>query len=99
MDLSRYPPPQRLFINRIYAACFAYVAQQYTGDVVVYEANVTPLFHLPQLRSRWRGIAPQAQFVGITGTHLGMLREPFVGEMARDLGARIAARAASTPAA
>jgi thioesterase domain-containing protein len=89
MDLSRYPPEQRDFINRFYNACFAYFAASYSGEIVVYEASVKPLVHLPQLRSRWRSIAPQAEFVGITGTHLSMLREPYVGELAHDLGPRI----------
>jgi thioesterase domain-containing protein len=89
MDLSRYPPPQRAFMQRIFAACFDYVASEYPGDVIVYEASTTPLFHLPQLRSRWRGIAPRAQFVSIPGTHLSMLRQPYVDQMATDLSARI----------
>jgi len=97
MNLSRYPPDQRSFINRFYEACFAYFPKPYPDDIVLYEAKITPLLHLPQLASRWRGIAPRSQSVGISGTHLSMMREPHVGEMARDLGKRIASRFSEQP--
>lgn len=85
MDLTRFPPAQRLFINRFYNACFDYAAENYLGNVVVYEASVKPLFHWPQLGSRWRTIAQNSEIVRITGTHLSMMQEPDVGELARDM--------------
>lgn len=94
MSLSHFPPPQRLFINRLFSACFEYFPEMYPGEVVVYEANTKPLFHLPQLESRWRGIAPRLNVVGISGTHLGMMREPCVDEIAKDMGKRFANYAA-----
>ena len=90
MSLSRYPPEQRSFINRFYEACFAYFPQQYSGDVVVYEANVTPVLYLPQIGNRWRSIAAGCVIVGVPGTHLRMLHEPQVSEIASDLQRRIA---------
>jgi len=89
MSLSQFPPAQRLFINRLFSACFEYSPANYPGDVVVYEAKVKPLFHLPQLASRWRGIAAQSQLVCISGTHLSMMRAPFVDEIATDMRNRI----------
>jgi len=97
MNLARYSPVQRQFINRLYSACFDYAPKPYSGNVVVYEANVKPLFHLPQLASRWHGFAPQAEVVAITGTHLSMMRDPYVDQMARDLQQRIAVLTSEQP--
>ena len=90
LDLSRYPPAQKSFIYRLYAAVVGYVPEQYPGPVVVYEANVKPLYYLPQVGLRWRKIAASAEIVGITGMHTNMMREPHVEELALDLRKRIA---------
>jgi thioesterase domain-containing protein len=96
MDLTRYPIEQRQFINRFYAACFKYFAKDYHGEVVIYEANTKPLFHLPQLHSRWRGIAPRAVTKSVPGTHHCLMREPYVISMARDVPQRIQAYLAAS---
>lgn len=89
MDLSLYPPAQRLFINRLYAAIFTYIPEDYPGDVVLYEANVAPLLYQPQLGRIWRKVASRSEIVGITGTHIGIMREPYVAALADDMRARI----------
>lgn len=89
MDLSLYPPNQRLFINRLYAALFSYHPEKYLGDVVVYEARVTPLLYLPQVGRIWRKFAPQAEIVSIVGTHIGLMREPYVAALAEDVRERV----------
>ena len=90
MDVSTYPPPHRSFINRLFAAMFAYVPRRYSGKIVVYEAKITPLLYLPLIGRTWRRFAPQAEIVGIVGTHISMLREPYVNALAKDLRARLA---------
>jgi thioesterase domain-containing protein len=89
MDLSRYPPEQRRFINRFYGACFRYFPQHYDSDVIVYEADTTPLMNVPQFLSRWRGFAPRAQSLRVPGTHHCLMREPYVAQMAQDMERRI----------
>jgi thioesterase domain-containing protein len=89
MDLSIYPPAQRQFINRLVNALFSYAPHAYPGDVVVYEAKTTPLLHLPQIGTKWRSLAPKSAVVEIIGTHLGMMHEPYVDELAKDIRARI----------
>jgi thioesterase domain-containing protein len=91
MDLSRFPPEQRSFINRFYAALFSYVPAIHPERIVVYEAKIKPLIYSPQMRRIWRAIAPGAEYVSIAGNHLTMLREPFVTDLARDLAERIEA--------
>jgi len=90
MDLSIYQPAHKLFINRLFSALFAYVPKEYSGDVVVYEAKITPLLYLPLIGQTWRKFAPQSEIVGIVGTHISMMREPYVDALANDLRRRIA---------
>jgi thioesterase domain-containing protein len=90
MDLSIYSPAHRQFINRLYAALFAYVPMEYPGEVVVYEAKTAPLLYLPQIGRIWRTLATQSEVVGIVGTHISMMHEPYVDAIAKDLHRRIA---------
>jgi thioesterase domain-containing protein len=90
MDVSGYPPAQKSFVNRLLASLFTYVPKEYSGDVVVYEAKITPLLYLPQIGRTWNRYAPQSEVVRIVGTHISMMREPYVDALAMDLRRRIA---------
>lgn len=85
MDLSLYPQAQRLFINRL----FSYFPETYPGEVIVYEANVAPLPYQPQVGRTWRTIAPRSEIVGIVGTHIGIMHEPYVSALADDMRMRV----------
>jgi thioesterase domain-containing protein len=90
MDVSRYPPNHKAFINRLFSALFAYQPKGYSGEVVVYEATVKPLLSSPQIGRIWRKFASQSEVVGIVGTHISMMHEPYVGALSRDMRRRIA---------
>jgi hypothetical protein len=90
MDVSSYQPAQRSFIDRLFAAGLTYVSKEYSGEVVVYEAKVTPLLYLPQIGRKWSKFAAQSEIVPIVGTHISMMREPYVDALATDLSRRIA---------
>ena len=89
MDVSRYPPDHKSFVNRLFQALFAYTPKSYSGNVVVYEATVKPLLYLPQIGYMWREFARQAEVVGIVGTHISMMHEPYVESLATDMRKRI----------
>jgi thioesterase domain-containing protein len=89
MDLSRYPPAQQSFINRLFSALWTYVPGKYPGEVIVYEAEVTQLLYLPQIARVWRHLAPKSEVVNILGTHIGMMREPYVDALANDMRRRL----------
>ena len=89
MDMSNYPADQRVFINRLFSALFSYRPKSYSGDIIVYEAKTAPLLYSPQIARTWSRFAPQTQVVRILGTHIGIMREPYVGYVASDLGKRI----------
>jgi thioesterase domain-containing protein len=88
MDVSRYQPAHKSFINRLFNALFAYVPAQYSGDVVVYEASVKPLLYLPQIGHIWRKLAPRSEVVEIVGTHISMMHDPYVDALATDIRQR-----------
>ena len=89
MDVSRYPPVHKSFVNRLFQALFAYTPERYSGNVVVYEATVKPLLYLPQIGYMWREFARQAEVVEIVGTHISMMHEPYVESLANDMRKRI----------
>ena len=89
MDVSRYQPDHKSFINRLFAALFVYAPKDYSGDVVVYEATVKPLLYLPQIGRIWRKLAPRSEVVGIVGTHISMMHEPYVDALAKDMQRRM----------
>lgn len=89
MDVSRYPPDHKSFVNRLFRSLFAYTPKSYSGNVVVYEATVKPLLYLPQIGHMWRKFARQAEVVEIVGTHISMMHEPYVESLANDMRRRI----------
>jgi thioesterase domain-containing protein len=89
MDVSRYQPVHKSFINRLFNALFGYIPANYSGDVVVYEAAVKPLLYLPQIGRIWRKLAPKSEVVEILGTHISMMHEPYIDGLAKDMRRRI----------
>jgi thioesterase domain-containing protein len=89
MDLSLYPPAQRVFINRLFAAMFAYFPETYPAEVIVYEAKVAPLLYQPQIGRIWQKLAPRSQIVEVLGTHIGIMHDPYVAALADDIRTRV----------
>ncbi|MEY2539181.1 MAG: hypothetical protein QOG67_2921 [Verrucomicrobiota bacterium] len=89
MDVSRYQPVHKSFVNRLFQALFDYRPKSYSGSVVVYEATVKPLLYLPQIGRIWRKFAPQTEIVEIVGTHISMMHEPYVYRLAKDIQRRV----------
>jgi thioesterase domain-containing protein len=89
MDVSRYQPVHRSFVNRLFQALFDYRPKSYSGSVIVYEATVKPLLYLPQIGLIWQKFAPQAEIVKVVGTHISMMHDPYVGSLANDMRKRI----------
>jgi thioesterase domain-containing protein len=91
MDVSRYQPVHKSFVNRLFQALFAYSPKRYPGKVVVYEATVKPLLHLPQIGRIWQALAQESAVVEVVGTHISMMHEPYVDSLANDMRKRITA--------
>jgi thioesterase domain-containing protein len=89
MDVSRYQPAHKSFVNRLFAAAFAYKSPGYERNVVVYEATVTPLLFRPQIGHTWKKFSPHSEVVNVVGTHISIMHAPYVQEWAGDLRRRI----------
>lgn len=89
VDVSRFSPTHVRFINRLFGALFRHFPQKYPHEIVVYEAGVNRLLSLPQIGRTWHKFAPHAEVVRIIGTHIGMLKAPYVGAIAHDLKGRV----------
>jgi thioesterase domain-containing protein len=76
---------QANFIRALWEAQRTYVPKPYFGRVVLYEAEVQPLFHLLQLRDAWAKITQQVETVRLPGGHGSMFREPGVSILATHL--------------
>jgi thioesterase domain-containing protein len=89
MDVSRYEPAHKSFVNRLFGALFTYAPKSYPGEVIVYEAGVKPLLYLPKIGQTWRRFAPQSTVVEIVGTHISIMHDPYVYSLAADMRKRI----------
>ncbi len=89
MDLSLYPPAQRRVHQPAVLRDVLVFSGEYPGEVVVYEAKVTPLLYLPQVGRSWRKVAPRSEIVSVVGTHIGIMHDPYVSALADDLHARV----------
>ena len=101
MQSSGWLPEQKAFMYAMYKAMVDYVPTPYPGRVLVFETQTQPLYHLRQIGEAWRAIARSAEIVAVAGNHSGIVSEPAIGAIARDLLTRIAtlgSDAASAPA-
>jgi thioesterase domain-containing protein len=85
MDTSVLPPEQAAFARALFSALEDYVPQPYEGYTLIYAAKTQPLFHLLQIDAAWRKITRRMDVKHIDGTHLSMLHEPQVSDLANHL--------------
>lgn len=85
MDTSILPPEQAAFARALFSALEDYVPQPYDGYTLIYAAKTQPLFHLLQIDAAWHRITRRMDIKHIDGTHLNMLREPQVSDLASHL--------------
>jgi thioesterase domain-containing protein len=89
MDLSDYSPSHIAFMNALYNALYTYVPKPYVGRVLVYKSRTQPLYHLLEVEHAWQALASQVGVVVVRGTHISIVREPYVRAIAEDLRHRL----------
>ena len=90
IDISGFETDHQRFVMAHYDSIINHrLADQYDGNVVVYEAKVQPLLHPYHVRYVWRRIAPRAEIVSIDGTHSTLVSKQSANAIARDLQTRI----------
>ena len=91
MDVSHYSSTHVGYMNALYKALRAYVPRHYPGSILLYKSRTQPLYHLIEAERAWPAIASHVDVVVVPGTHISIVREPYVGAVAADLRQRIAA--------
>jgi thioesterase domain-containing protein len=84
------PPDHQALARALYDAIFDYTpADQYTGNVVVYEATSEPARSSERVAKKWARISTDADIVPVKGTHMSIVRSPDGLPLARDLCKRL----------
>jgi thioesterase domain-containing protein/acyl carrier protein len=90
-DAFRISRHQRRVARAFRDALAAYRPQPYAGRVVLFRARMQPLFGSHDPAKGWRPIATGRFAIRLVpGNHLGMLQEPHVAILARELAAALA---------
>jgi thioesterase domain-containing protein len=85
MDVAGYSPGHIGFMNALYRALRAYVPQPYAGRVLVYKSRTQPLYHLLEVERAWQTLASRMEVVVVPGTHISLVRQPYIRAVAEDL--------------
>ena len=89
MDTSNYSSGQTGFMNGLFNALLAYTPQPYDGPVLVFKSRTQPLYHLLEVERSWAKIASDIEVVVVPGTHVSIVREPFIQPVAEKLRERL----------
>jgi thioesterase domain-containing protein/acyl carrier protein len=90
VDTSHFSESQESFMNALNNALYAYEWEPYPGRVLLYATRTQPLHHLLEVDKAWKKIAAQVDVVTVRGTHVSIVREPYIRTVAEDLRARLA---------
>ncbi len=90
LDTSAFSDTQTGFMRSLYNLLFTYVPKPYAGRVLLYRSTTHPLHHLLEVEAPWRKIAAELEVVPVRGTHVSIVREPYVRALAADLRQRLA---------
>jgi acyl transferase domain-containing protein/NADPH:quinone reductase-like Zn-dependent oxidoreductase/thioesterase domain-containing protein len=89
MDTSYYSPTHTGFMNALFDALCTYVPKPYAGRVLLYQSRTQPLYHLLEVDRAWQKIAAAVEVVEVRGTHVTIVREPYIVPIADDLRKRL----------
>jgi acyl transferase domain-containing protein/thioesterase domain-containing protein/NADPH-dependent curcumin reductase CurA len=89
MDTTHYSPNQMVFMNALYSALCRYVSRPYAGRILLYKSRTEPLYHLFEVERAWGAVAAEVDLVTVRGTHISLVKEPYVGPIAADLRERL----------
>jgi thioesterase domain-containing protein len=90
IDISLFPAKYRKFILMLSRALREHIPDnQYRGSVVVYEAEVLPVFRPSPVALAWSQFISEFDVVRIGGRHLTMMQPPYLQTIARDWRKRI----------
>ena len=92
MDVSGYSPGHIAFMNALHRALDAYIPKRYPGRILLYKSRTQPLYHLLEVERAWQAIASDVDVVVVPGTHISIVREPYICAVVADLRKRLGIR-------
>jgi len=88
--ITTLPPDHRACAITLYDAIDRYVPQdQYTGEVVLYEATAEPDRGTERVARKWAKISKNLTVVTVKGTHMSIVKPPKGLALAEDLSKRL----------
>jgi thioesterase domain-containing protein/acyl carrier protein len=90
-DLTRVSEEHRSFMERYYVALWRYVPKHYDGAVLLVKARTQPLYHLIEPELAWPRITKELDVHIMPCTHLSIVREPHVRDVAALIKSKVAA--------
>jgi thioesterase domain-containing protein len=89
LDTSGWTQSAVLFSRTLFDALESYVPETYDGRILAYVAKTQPLTHLFQVAAVWTKICNRVEIARIPGTHLNLMKEPRVRDIAEHLSGRL----------
>jgi thioesterase domain-containing protein len=89
VDTSGWTQSAAKFSRTLFDAIESYVPELYDGQILAYVAKTQPLTHLFQVAATWTKICNRVEIANIPGTHLNLMREPRVRDIAEHLSERL----------
>jgi thioesterase domain-containing protein len=89
MNMSGWTQSAANFSRTLFDAIESYVPKTYDGNILAYVAKTEPLTHLFQVAAMWGKICDRVEIAEVPGTHLNLMREPLVSDIAVHLSRRL----------
>jgi len=89
MTTSGWTQSAKSFSRTLFDAIESYVPEIYDGQILAYVAKTEPLTYLFQNAATWRKICDRIAIAEVAGTHVDLMREPRVREIAEHLSGRL----------
>ncbi len=84
-----WSPAQKAFVHAMYNALTAYVPRRYAGQVLAFETETQPLFHLRQVGAAWQAVTDALEIVPVRGNHSMLIHERTAAFLAAEVKRRL----------
>ena len=91
LETSAWPEAQTAFVRSLFDIVEKYEAKPYHGPLLVFAAKAQHFFRAGQVEFTWKRISKSAEVIRTDGSHVTMLQEPRVANLAKSLRERLAA--------
>ena len=86
---GEYSESARAFMGAFFLKMRKYVPKPYGGRVLLFKAKTEPLLYLIEADQRWKKLATDLEIFRMAGTHVSIVEERHVAELAAHLNKRL----------